>query len=47
MMKQFILDSGNISVLIKGGLNDALISGSKAQDDMQRLSSGQAPSSKS
>ena len=43
MMKQFILDSGNISVLIKGGLNDALISGSKAQDDMQRLSSGQAP----
>ncbi|HQT22056.1 MAG: hypothetical protein B7X86_03405 [Sphingobacteriales bacterium 17-39-43] len=41
--KQFILDSGNISVLINGGLNDALISGSKAQDDMQRLSSGQAP----
>ena len=41
--KQFILDSGNISVLIKVGLNDALISGSKAQYDMQRLSSGQAP----
>lgn len=41
--KQFILDSGNISVQINGGLNDALISGSKAQDDMQRLSSGQAP----
>lgn len=41
--KQFILDSGNISVQVSGGLNDALISGSKAQDDMQRLSSGQAP----
>ena len=43
MAKQFILDSGNITVMIKGGLNDALISGSKAHDDMQRLSSGQAP----
>lgn len=41
--KQFILDLGNISVKINTGLNDALISGSKAQDDMQRLSSGQAP----
>jgi len=41
--KQFILDYGNISVQINGGLNNALISGSKAQDDMQRLSSGQAP----
>ncbi len=41
--KQFILDYGNIYVQIKGGLNDALISGSKAQDDMQRLSLGQAP----
>lgn len=43
MAKQFILDSGNISVQINAGLNDALISGSKAQDDMLRLSSGQAP----
>jgi len=41
--KQFILDKGDITVLIKGGLIDAIISGSKAQDDMQRLSSGQAP----
>ncbi|MDP3466812.1 MAG: TlpA disulfide reductase family protein [Daejeonella sp.] len=41
--KQFILDNGSISVLIKGGLNDALVSGSKAQDDMERLSSGQVP----
>jgi len=43
MVKQFILDKGNISVLVKAGLIDALISGSKAQDDMQRLSIGQAP----
>ncbi len=41
--KQFILDGGNILVLIKDELNEADISGSKAQDDMQRLSSGQAP----
>lgn len=41
--KQFILDLGNISIMIKEGLNDALISGSKAQDDMMRLSKGQAP----
>lgn len=43
IVKQFILDYGNISVSINGELKDALISGSKAQDDMQRLSSGQAP----
>ncbi len=41
--KQFILDSGNIIVLMKEGITDALISGSKAQGDMQRLSLGQAP----
>jgi len=41
--KQFILDQGDISVLIKRGLNDVVITGSMAQDDMQRLSLGQAP----
>jgi len=40
---QCILDQGDISVLIKGGLNDVVITGSMAQDDMQRLSLGQAP----
>lgn len=43
MVKQFILDNGNISVLIKDDLNNALVSGSKAQDDMERLSLGQIP----
>lgn len=42
-MKQFILDKGDITVLINEGLGEAIISGSKAQDDMKRLSSGQAP----
>ena len=41
--KQFILDKGNISVLIKDGLSDAAISGSKAQDDMLRLNLAQTP----
>jgi peroxiredoxin len=41
--KQFILDHGNISVLIEADLNEALVSGSQAQDDMLRLSLGQAP----
>lgn len=40
---QFILDQGEISVLINGGLNDVVITGSMAQDDMQRLSLGQEP----
>ena len=43
MAKQFILDQGEISVKIKGGLNDVVITGSMAQDDMQRLSLGQEP----
>ncbi|MFZ4102633.1 MAG: redoxin domain-containing protein [Sphingobacterium thalpophilum] len=43
MAKQFILDQGEISVTIKGGLNDVVITGSMAQDDMQRLSLGQEP----
>lgn len=41
--KQFILDHGNISVLINDNFNESLVNGSQAQDDMQRLSSGQAP----
>jgi len=43
MATQFILDQGEISVRIKGGLNDVVITGSMAQDDMQRLSLGQEP----
>lgn len=41
--KQFILDHGNISVLIEADLNEAIVSGSQAQDDMLRLSLSQAP----
>ncbi|MFA6944623.1 MAG: TlpA disulfide reductase family protein [Pedobacter sp.] len=41
--KQFILDRGNINILIKEGLSDAVISGSRAQDDMLRLNLTQAP----
>lgn len=41
--KQFILDEGNISIDIKGNLNDASVIGSKAHDDVIRYNSGQAP----
>jgi len=41
--KQFILDQGVISIQIKDSVNEAIISGSKAQEDMQRLSAGQVP----
>ena len=34
--KQFILDKGNISVEIKSELTDALVKGSKANDDLTR-----------
>lgn len=42
-MKQFILDKGNISIQIRDKISDAVVSGSKAQDDMLRLGSAQAP----
>jgi peroxiredoxin len=41
--KQFILDKGNISVEIKSELTDALVKGSKANDDLTRYNSEQAP----
>lgn len=40
--KQFILDAGKITVLISGALNTATISGSKAQDDVQKYTAAQA-----
>lgn len=42
-MKQFILDEGNISIKIADKISMAEVNGSKAQEDMMRLSSGQAP----
>ncbi len=42
-MKQFILDQGDIRILIKDRISDAVVSGSKAQDDMLRLGTAQAP----
>ena len=41
--KQFILDSGINTVLIRQNILDAQITGSKAQEDMQRLLVGQSP----
>jgi len=40
--KQFILDEGNISIDIKGNLNDASVVGSKAHNDILRYNSEQA-----
>ena len=42
-MKQFILDQGDIRILIRDRISDAVVSGSKAQDDMLRLGTAQAP----
>ena len=42
-VKQFILDKGNISISIVNKVSKAEVIGSKAQDDMMRLSSAQAP----
>lgn len=40
---QFILDEGDIKLTVGNKIADATVSGSKAQDDMKRLSSAQAP----
>lgn len=42
-LKQFILDEGIIRIRIENKLEAAAVSGSKAQDDMMRLSSAQTP----
>lgn len=41
--KQFVLDEGNITILIKNKLSTALISGSKANDDVVSYTAGQSP----
>ena len=42
-LKQFILDSGNISVIISSQLSEAVIKGSKAQEDLLRYNNAQVP----
>ena len=42
-VKQFILDNGNITISIKEQISTALLSGSKAQDDVQRYTTEQTP----
>lgn len=41
--KQFILDKGRIRIQINGKLADAMVSGSKAQDDLQRFNASHVP----
>ncbi|SKB65795.1 TlpA disulfide reductase family protein [Daejeonella lutea] len=41
--KQFVLDKGNISIVVKGKLATAAISGSKANDEVVKYTAGQSP----
>jgi peroxiredoxin len=42
-LKQFVLDKGNIDIIIGDQLSKAKITGSKANDDIVRYTEGQAP----
>ncbi len=42
-IKQFVLDKGSITIQVKDKLSSALISGSKANDDIVKYTTGQGP----
>ncbi|MEJ7692437.1 TlpA disulfide reductase family protein [Daejeonella sp.] len=41
--KQFVLDKGNITIIIKNKLSAAVITGSKANEDVLKYTAGQSP----
>ncbi|MGB4398303.1 MAG: DUF4369 domain-containing protein, partial [Daejeonella sp.] len=42
-IKQFVLDNGNISIIVKDKLSTSTVKGSKANDDVINYTAGQSP----